>query len=183
MRVPAVMPWADNSSGTLRMWERSRSIFWWLTNVPPPRPITRRTAPACSIIARACRSDDRLTPSSIARLRSDPSRSPACQRPASIWVRSSRWIESARGPVEGGMLVISGHRVQRLGQDLAAVHRDRLAGDVRRLVGGKEQADVADVVDRAELAGRDRGGHRVLVLLAQLDQALGEDVARQDGVD
>src|SRR5690349_19308377 len=74
-------------------------------------------------------------------------------------------------------------RGQRLRQDLAAVDDERLAGHVAGLLAGEEEAGVADVLDRAEAALRDRCLHRAAVLLAHLGQALGLDVARQHRVD
>jgi oxepin-CoA hydrolase / 3-oxo-5,6-dehydrosuberyl-CoA semialdehyde dehydrogenase len=66
-----------------------------------------------------------------------------------------------------------------LGQHLAAVHHDRLAGDVRRLVGGEEQRGVADVRYAAQPAQRYRGR----IVIAEVCGAVGDDVAGQHRVD
>ena len=67
-------------------------------------------------------------------------------------VSRGRGVASARGGPGSGVR----ERRQRLGQDLPAVDDEGLAGDVAGLVGGEEQRGVADVLDRAQPAQRDR---------------------------
>ena len=102
--VPATTPWLRSSAGTPTMRDRSRSILPLATNVPPPRPGTRRTAPPSSSTARACRSVARLTPNSAASARSAPRRCPGRSRPLPICSASARLTSS--GVRAGGTSVM-----------------------------------------------------------------------------
>jgi len=99
IREPAVIPCWRNRAGTPTICDRSRSTFCWRTNVPPPRPDTRRTTPAFSNSPSACRTVDRLTPRDRARSRSAPSRSPGRSWWWLIWSSSRRRTSSAAGPI------------------------------------------------------------------------------------
>src|SRR6202167_1711972 len=212
-RVPATTPWLRSQAGTPTTRDRSRSIFPLLTNVPPPRPGTRRTMPLSSSTARAWRSVVLLTPSSVASARSARSRWPGRRSPVAIWsARTRRTSSEARALLIGapparyslarlrhgthwrasGTVLIGAPPArrslplqggERLGQDLAAVNDDGLPGDVPGLVAGQEQGRVPDVVHRAKPPQRHRSGHLGHVVIAEIGKALGDDVARHHGVD
>src|ERR1700722_4940514 len=175
-RVPATTPWLRSRAGTPTTRDVSRSILSWLTKVPPPRPGTRRTTPVSASTARAWRSVARLTPRSDARARSAPSRWPGRRCPAEIRSVSTRRTSS-------GVSTLGIHGTQGFREHLPAVDHDGLPGDVGGLVGGQEQRRVADLVHRAEAAQRHAGRHLPHVLLAEIDQALGDHVAGQHRVD
>ncbi len=188
-RVPDVIPCARSRAGTPTTRDRSRSTFCERTKVPPPRPGTRRTAPALSSAPRACRMVERLTPSFSASSRSAPSRSPGRSSPCWIWSSSWRRTRSAAGPIET-TVTHGGHGTQipssaagDSGQHLAAVDHERLAGDVPRLVAGEEERGVADVVDAAETVLRDGGLHAPDVVRTHVVQPLGRDVPGHDRID
>src|SRR5882757_9243792 len=66
-------------------------------------------------------------------------------------------------------------RLQRLQHDLAAVDDDRLTRDVTSLLRREKQGGVADVLDLAEPLHRNRGRHRLEIVLAHPLQTLRED--------
>src|SRR6516164_434306 len=72
---------------------------------------------------------------------------------------------------------------RRLGQHLAAVDDQRLAGDVAGLGRGEEPDRPADLLRFGITAHRDRCEHPLLVLVARVGEARRADVPGHDGVD
>ena len=140
---------------------RSRSTRRWETKIPPERPRTRCTMPASSRESsdRPQRGAADAEPARELPLGSEPL---AGRRRAGGDLGQEAVAQRGGRGAEGRHAGRDGHAytdwiaARDSGSDLAAVHDDGLAGDVRGLVGREEQRRGADLLHLAEAAERDR---------------------------
>src|SRR6202022_3823220 len=149
--------------------KRSISACDWVSPVASnPRPVDRRS----------CRRNrpTTLNSSAIRSVRVSTTRYYLCYR-----VNFLAKSQARHTPVSRARLWR--HGVRRLRQYLATVDGDGLTRDVTGLVAGEKRRGVADVFWGAERAGGDHPPHPGQIILAEIGQPFGEDVARQHRVD